>query len=66
MALTVEPGLYVAPDDDTGDEQWRGSGIRIEDDVLITNGAAKVLSEATPRTIQEIEDWMSGESASSN
>ncbi len=36
MVVTVEPGLYIAPDDESVDEKWRGIGIRIEDDVVVT------------------------------
>jgi Xaa-Pro aminopeptidase len=39
MVVTVEPGLYIAPDDETVDEKWRGIGIRIEDDVVATQKA---------------------------
>lgn len=37
MVVTVEPGLYIAPDDETVDKKWRGIGIRIEDDVVATS-----------------------------
>ncbi|MEC7119762.1 MAG: aminopeptidase P N-terminal domain-containing protein [Pseudomonadota bacterium] len=60
MVLTVEPGLYVAVDDDTVDPQWRGIGIRIEDDVLVTEGEPEVLTSAVPKTIAEIEQLMQG------
>lgn len=39
MVVTVEPGLYIAPDDETVDKKWRGIGIRIEDDVVATSKA---------------------------
>lgn len=58
MALTVEPGLYVAPDDDTVDEQWRGIGVRIEDDVLVTKDGNDVLTAAVPKSVAEIEALM--------
>jgi Xaa-Pro aminopeptidase len=54
MVLTVEPGLYVALDADV-DPCWRGIGIRIEDDVLITANGNDVLSKNAPKTIDEIE-----------
>ena len=60
MALTVEPGLYVAPDDTTVDEQWRGIGIRIEDDVLVTKTGCEVLSHEVPKDVAEIEKIMKG------
>lgn len=55
MVLTVEPGLYVAPDDDTVAEHWRGIGIRIEDDVAVTAQGHHVLSAKAPKTIADIE-----------
>ena len=55
MVLTVEPGLYVAPDDDSVDAAWRGIGIRIEDDVLVTADGCRVLTAACPKTVDEIE-----------
>ncbi|MDX1800649.1 MAG: Xaa-Pro aminopeptidase [Marinobacter sp.] len=58
MALTVEPGLYIAPDNDTVDPQWRGIGIRIEDDVVVTREGCRVLSEAVPKRIEDIEALM--------
>ncbi len=60
MALTVEPGLYVAPDDDTVDEQWRGIGIRIEDDVVVTKDGCEVLTHEVPKDVAEIERLMKG------
>ena len=58
MALTVEPGLYVAPDDDSVDEQWRGIGIRIEDDVVVTKDGCDVLSHEVPKEVADIEAVM--------
>jgi Xaa-Pro aminopeptidase len=55
MTLTVEPGLYISPKSQTVDTQWRGIGIRIEDDVLVTETGYEVLSAAAPKTIQDIE-----------
>ncbi len=56
MTLTVEPGLYIRPADDVPQALWN-IGIRIEDDVLVTEGGVEVLTSA-PRTVAEIEDWM--------
>jgi Xaa-Pro aminopeptidase len=56
--LTVEPGLYFQPNDLTVPAEYRGIGVRIEDDVLVTATGAKNLSEALPREPNEIEDWM--------
>ncbi|WP_350278736.1 aminopeptidase P family protein [Kribbella sp. HUAS MG21] len=56
--LTVEPGLYFQSDDLTVPEDLRGIGIRIEDDILITDQGPENLSEAMPRTVEGIQDWM--------
>lgn len=55
MVITVEPGLYVAPDDVTVDARWRGIGVRIEDDVLVTPSGGEVLTDGIPREIRDIE-----------
>jgi Xaa-Pro aminopeptidase len=55
MVLTIEPGLYVPADLDGVDAGWRGIGIRIEDDVLVTEDAGRVLSAAVPKTVADIE-----------
>ena len=55
MVLTVEPGLYVAPDDTTVDARWRGIGVRIEDDVLVTATGCDVLTEMIPKSVDEVE-----------
>lgn len=53
--LTVEPGLYIAADDDTVPAAFRGIGIRIEDDVLIRDAGPEVLSHGVPKAVAEIE-----------
>lgn len=58
MALTVEPGLYIAPDNTDVDEKWRGIGIRIEDDVVVTKEGCRILTDTAPKTIPEIEALM--------
>jgi Xaa-Pro aminopeptidase len=58
--LTVEPGLYFQPDDLTVPEPLRGIGIRIEDDVLVTEDGCRVLSDGLPRDPDAIERWMAG------
>ena len=58
MVLTIEPGLYIPEDCPSVDEKWRGIGIRIEDDVLVTELGYQVLSQAIPKTIAEIEAIM--------
>ena len=58
--LTVEPGLYFQPDDLTVPEDLRGLGIRIEDDILVTDGDPVNLSAALPREADAVEAWMAG------
>jgi Xaa-Pro aminopeptidase len=58
MVLTVEPGLYFQPHDLTVPDALRGIGIRIEDDVLVTQDGCRNLSGALPRTPSDVEDWM--------
>jgi Xaa-Pro aminopeptidase len=58
MILTVEPGLYIQPDDTLFPEEYRGIGVRIEDDVLVTKDGCKNLSAAMPRHPDEVEAWM--------
>jgi len=60
MVLTVEPGLYVAPDDRSVAERWRGIGIRIEDDVAVTRDGHEVLTAAMPKDPVEIEALLAG------
>jgi Xaa-Pro aminopeptidase len=57
MVLTVEPGLYIWPDE-TVDKRWWGIGVRIEDDVLVTDTGYEVLSKGVPKTVKEIEQLM--------
>jgi Xaa-Pro aminopeptidase len=58
MVLTVEPGLYFQSDDLTVPAKFRGIGVRIEDDVLVTQKGHRVLSSSLPREVKEVEDWM--------
>lgn len=58
MVFTVEPGLYVDADDATVDARWRGIGIRIEDDVLVTKNGHRVLTDALARDADAIESLM--------
>jgi len=60
MVLTVEPGLYFGPADERVRPGLRGIGVRIEDDVLTTEGAPRVLSDATPKGIDAIEQACRG------
>ncbi|HEX7348831.1 MAG TPA: aminopeptidase P N-terminal domain-containing protein [Rhodanobacteraceae bacterium] len=54
MVVTVEPGIYISPDDTTVAAKWRGLGIRIEDDVAVTARGCEVLTAALPRGIAEV------------
>jgi Xaa-Pro aminopeptidase len=54
MVLTVEPGIYIAPDDDSVPPAWRGIGVRIEDDVLVTTSVPEVLTAGIPKTVEEV------------
>jgi Xaa-Pro aminopeptidase len=56
--LTVEPGLYFQADDLTVPEEYRGIGVRIEDDILVTADGYENLSAALPRRSDEVEAWM--------
>ncbi|GAA3736967.1 aminopeptidase P family protein [Streptomyces tremellae] len=60
MCLTVEPGLYFQTDDLTVPEEYRGIGVRIEDDFVVTEDGNRNLSAALPRTSAEVESWMAG------
>jgi Xaa-Pro aminopeptidase len=55
MVLTAEPGIYVAPDDDEAPEEFRGIGIRIEDDVLVTPDGHEVMTAAIPKSVTDVE-----------
>jgi len=57
MVVTVEPGLYIPPNPDLPEEYWN-IGVRIEDDVLITEDGHQVLSAKCPKTVDEIEEIM--------
>lgn len=63
MALTVEPGIYVAVDNTDVEPRWRGIGIRIEDDVVVTKEGHEILSKDVPKEIAEIEALMGGSDA---
>ncbi|MGO1048938.1 aminopeptidase P family protein [Crossiella sp. CA198] len=58
MTLTVEPGLYFHPNDETVPPELRGIGVRIEDDLLVTDTGNEVLSQALPITADGIEQWV--------
>ena len=55
MVLTIEPGLYVRPDEKGVAREWLGLGVRIEDDVLVTAGGRRVLTEAIPKSVEALQ-----------
>jgi Xaa-Pro aminopeptidase len=55
MVITIEPGLYVATDAQGVPDRFRGIGIRIEDDVLVTDAGHEVLTTAVPKRVEEVE-----------
>lgn len=58
MVFTIEPGLYFKQEDLAIPEEYRGIGIRIEDDIVVTADGAESLSALLPRTVEDIETWM--------
>jgi Xaa-Pro aminopeptidase len=60
MVFTIEPGLYFQPDDLTVPEEYRGIGVRIEDNILVTESGAENLSIGIPRTADDVEAWLAG------
>ncbi len=58
MCLTVEPGLYFQEDDLTVPKEYRGIGVRVEDDILVTEDGNENLSAGLPRQADEVEAWM--------
>jgi Xaa-Pro aminopeptidase len=58
MVFTIEPGLYFGADDLLAPEEFRGIGVRIEDDVLVTEDGCENLSAMLPRTADDVEAWM--------
>ncbi len=60
MVVTVEPGIYVAPDDATVDPKWRGLGIRIEDDVAVGARGSEVLTAALPKGVEDVQALCGG------
>lgn len=58
MVFTIEPGLYFQPDDETVPLKWRGIGVRIEDNILVTREGGLNLSAEIPRTPDAVEAWV--------
>jgi Xaa-Pro aminopeptidase len=58
MAMTVEPGIYIAADNQNVAKKWRGIGVRIEDDVVVTRTGCEILTTGVPKSVAEIEALM--------
>ena len=58
MVMTVEPGIYISPNNKKVDKKWRGIGVRIEDDVAVTKDGYEVLTAGLAKTVEEIETLM--------
>lgn len=58
MTMTVEPGIYIAPDNMKVEKRWRGIGVRIEDNVVVTRQGCEVITQGVPKTVAEIEALM--------
>ena len=60
MVMTVEPGIYILDSLEDVDDKWKGIGVRIEDDIVITDSGFEVLTPDVPRTIEEVEHTVQG------
>jgi len=60
MVMTVEPGIYILDTLEDVDDKWKGIGVRIEDDISITDSGFEVLTPNVPRTIEEVEHTVQG------
>jgi Xaa-Pro aminopeptidase len=58
MVFTVEPGLYVSQHDPDAPEAFRGLGVRIEDDVVVTPEGIENLTAAIPKQVEDVEAWV--------
>jgi Xaa-Pro aminopeptidase len=58
MVMTIEPGIYIQPDNENVDAKWRGIGVRIEDDVVVTQKGCDNLTERLAKTVEDIEALM--------
>ncbi|WP_437879452.1 Xaa-Pro aminopeptidase [Pseudomonas sp. LRF_L74] len=58
MCMTVEPGIYISPDNQDVPKKWRGIGVRIEDDVVVTKKGCEILTTGVPKSVAEIEALM--------
>jgi Xaa-Pro aminopeptidase len=60
MVMTVEPGIYILDSIEGIDDKWKGIGVRIEDDIAITDSGFELLTPDVPRTIEEVEQTVQG------
>jgi Xaa-Pro aminopeptidase len=60
MVLTVEPGIYISPQARDVGEEWLGTGIRIEDNVVVTRDEPQIITDALVRNPDDIETLMAG------
>jgi Xaa-Pro aminopeptidase len=60
MVMTIEPGLYISPHNTDVDARWRGIGVRIEDDVVVTRDGCEVLTQDVVKDPADIEALMKG------
>ncbi len=58
MVFTVEPGIYIQPDNENVDAKWRGIGVRIEDNIVVTTTGCENLTAQLPKTVNDIEALM--------
>ena len=58
MAFTIEPGLYIRADDPDAPAAFKGIGVRIEDDIVVTNEGILNLNRGIPKKVDEIEAWV--------
>ena len=58
MLLTIEPGIYISADNSAVDDKWRGIGVRIEDNILVTKNGYEVLTDGVPKQRDQIEKLM--------
>ena len=58
MVVTIEPGIYISPDNTNVDEKWRGIAVRIEDDVVVTKEGNEIMSAGVPKARDQIEALM--------
>ena len=58
MVVTVEPGIYISPDNTRVEKKWRGIAVRIEDDVLVTKTGNQTLTSGVPKARDQIEQLM--------